>query len=590
MQLVSDQHRGSSVLTLPAALEKAAKMDLAGTGLKFLRDGGESVGLSYPDILHQVIHAAGSLRRLGLRPGDRFGLLEPDQHTFVILFLAALHSGIIPVPLAPPASFGGLDVYCAHLKSIVDVTGLSHILTSSPIKRIIDLDEKARIELSSNVLSQAKFDIEPASISRDSIAFLQFTSGSTLQPRGVTVTHGNLIANMHAIVERLAIRPDDITCSWLPLFHDMGLIGMLLTPIFIGIKAILMPPSMFLKRPLEWLKAISDGRCTISYAPNFAYGLCVKRVPDSELQNLVLSSWRVAGCGAEPIDYRTIENFCDKFKKCGFNARAFVPSYGLAESTLAVAFEDIEHGMKVDAVKRHSLARGVADPESGGNSAVKIVCCGRPFAGHELMIAGDNLSPCPERVIGEILVRGPSIMKGYYNNQEATAAAMHEGWLRTGDLGYLVGGKLYVCGRKKDLVIIAGRNYYPSDIEAMVSQVEGVRTGNVIAFSISGEGVQEELVIAAEIAAGIERGRELVEAIRSHLLETLGVKASHVLLLRPGTLPKTSSGKLQRQRAKELYVAGTLASHSRTTGVGSWAYCQYLTGRLVRNIRRLLGR
>jgi acyl-CoA synthetase (AMP-forming)/AMP-acid ligase II len=387
----------------------------------------------------------------------------------------------------------------------------------------------------------------------------------------VTLTHGNLAANIKCIREDgLRIREGDVGISWLPLYHDMGLIGFVLAPLFHRVPIVYLPSLLFLKRPVTWFQAFTRHGGSIAYAPNFAYALCIKRIRASDLDGLDLSKWRVAGCGAEPIRPETLEGFAAAFEKIGFRKEAIYPSYGMAESSLAVAFSELGEGMKTISVHGPTLwASGEAKLVSEvDENAVRLVSCGRPFPDHSIRIfSGDDAlseRPLPENVVGEIRIAGPSVMHGYWEDAERTREAFAGKFLRTGDLGFMNDGHLYICGRSKELVIVNGRNYYPQDMEWEAGKVTGVRKGNVVAFGArdpSGvERDRERVVLAFEVQEPERLGQSasLVADVRKAVQEGMGLTLDDVVALPPGALPKTSSGKLQRAKTRELYETGEL--------------------------------
>ena len=377
------------------------------------------------------------------------------------------------------------------------------------------------------------------------------------------------------MLEGLKCNDEDVGVSWLPLYHDMGLIGFVLAPMVFKIPTVFLPPLLFLKRPASWLQAFSRHRGTIGYAPNFAYALCIKRIRDKELEGLDLSSWRVAGCGAEPIRPETLEAFCDHFARVGFRKEALLPSYGMAESALAIAFTELNEGMKTLAVDGPKLwEEGVAELVGEDvEGAVRLVSCGKAFPKHEVQIFAidDETSALPlaEREVGEIRISGPSIMKGYWQDRDRTVDAFAGSLLKTGDLGFLHEGRVYICGRSKEVIIVNGRNYYPQDIEWEAGKVSGVRKGNVIAFGARDptgiESDRERVVVAFEVQDAREiddptRALELSTGVRAAVQSGMGLTLDEVVALGPGVLPKTSSGKLQRARTRELYESGELSS------------------------------
>jgi fatty-acyl-CoA synthase len=338
----------------------------------------------------------------------------------------------------------------------------------------------------------------------------------------------------------------------------MGLIGFVLGTILHDIPTVLLPTESFARRPTMWMEAMSQYGGTITFAPSFAYGLAAKRTRDKDLEGLDLSRLRIAGCGAEPINPRVLRSFAERFASVGFDDEALLPCYGMAEATLAITFHEHDRAMVTDRVSASAMRRGAAEPATDGQDVLELVSCGHVFPGHEISIVTDDGTALGERQVGEIVVRGPSVTSGYYQNPEATATGYKDGALHTGDLGYFDRGRLYVCGRIKDLIIIRGANFYPQDIEWAVADVEGVRRDNVVAFSVM-QGGEEKLVIAAE--GNSSDARELRKAIATKVVETCALSPGHVSIVRVGSLPKTSSGKAQRRRTKQLFEEGLLEEH-----------------------------
>jgi fatty-acyl-CoA synthase len=346
----------------------------------------------------------------------------------------------------------------------------------------------------------------------------------------------------------------------------MGLIGFVLGTILHDIPTVLLPTESFARRPTMWMEAMSTYGGTITFAPNFAYGLAAKRCRDKDLEGLDLSKIRVAGCGAEPINASVLRGFAERFAPVGFKPEALMPSYGMAEATLAISFSPHAGPMLTDRVDAAAMQQGRAEPARDGRDALELVSCGPQFPLHELRIVSDDGRVLPERQVGEIITRGPSITSGYYNNPEVSAQSYREGWLHTGDLGYIADGNVYVCGRIKDLIIIRGANFYPQDLEWAVSEVPGVRRDNVVAFSVMKDG-EERLVIAAE--GNSSDAAELRVTIARRVNETAALTPGHVAVVRVGSLPKTSSGKVQRRRTKQLFEQGLLEEHPVQAESGS---------------------
>ncbi len=552
--------------TLVAAVEHAAAHADQKKGFRVLGDDAESAFFSFAALERASARHGGGLQALGLRPGDRVALVLPDPAEFLLAFLGAQRAGLVPVPLYPPLVTGSLAAYTDGLIATVRQSGARFVITSRilrPMLGAVALGAPAvRGVLSIDAIADGP-ELRPVLVEPEDVALLQYTSGSVGNPKGVIVTHENLAANAKAIAERgLGLGADDVGVSWLPLYHDMGLVGFAVTPIFAHVPVVLMSPMSFLKRPIAWLRAISRYRGTVSYAPTFAYALAHKRLRPADLDGLELSCWRIAGCGAEPIRKAPLMEFAAAFAPAGFDRRAFVPSYGLAEATLAVTFAPLGRGLVTDVVSGKALAdEGVALPVDPAHpDAVELVRCGHAFPEHEVgVFAQRGETPLDERIVGEIRVRGPSVTRGYVDGPNA-----HEGgWLRTGDLGYHVDGELVICGRSKEVIIINGRNVFPQDVEAAAERVAGVRRGNTVAFGTRGPGGdRERLVVAFEQEPGAPR--DVGARVRESVASLLGLAVDHAVPLPTGALPKTSSGKLKRLAAKRLFERDELEAHRRS--------------------------
>jgi fatty-acyl-CoA synthase len=558
------------------------------------REGREPEFVSFASLHQRASRVAAALQERGIGKGDRVGLILPDSAEFVDAIYGAMMAGAIPVPVYPPLGLGKLDAYLDNTAHILRRAGCRLVLADGRVRPVLGslLGEggPAAIDVFQRLVAEAPDTAtpRPVDIGPDDVAFLQFTSGSTARPKGVVLTHRNLAHNIEAIGGQhgLRIGEESSAVSWLPLYHDMGLIGFVFTPIYFRTRGVrFLSPLMFLKRPASWLRQVSEFRATITFAPNFAYGLATKRVRDDELDGVDLSCLEVAGCGAEPIQIRTLRAFAERHAKHGFRTSAFLPCYGMAEHSLAVTFLRRGQELGADRVDAAALSRGEAVPlpdsppgsaedDAGDPGELLVVNCGKPFPLHALEIVDEDGQPLPERRVGHIRVKGPSVMTGYFDDAEATAEALRGGWLHTGDLGYLVGGDLHVCGRAKDLIIVEGRNYHPQDIEWQAARASGVRTGNVIAFGLDDPELgRERVVVAAETRLDETAHPDLVREVRARILEGLGLRVDDVLLLAPGSLPKTSSGKLQRGRAGEMFRAGTLGAGERG---GSWQLVKQL--------------
>jgi acyl-CoA synthetase (AMP-forming)/AMP-acid ligase II len=533
-------------------------------GFTFVAEKEETF-VSFAELAQRAARTGAALRRRGLHRGDRVALALPDTIEFVSTFLGCMYAGLVPVPMYPPLRIGQLGHYLDHARHILRRAGASMLITAPAIKSVLGslVDGTLRSITTVPALGIDDRTMAPEQATGEDIAFLQFTSGSTAHPKGVALTYGNLNANAHCIRQGLRLADDDVGCSWLPLYHDMGLIGFMLTPLYTGTPIVFLTPLLFLRQPVEWLRRITRHRATTCFAPNFGYGLCTLRVRERDLAGLDLSIWRVAGCGAEPIQRKTLDAFAARFGPAGFRRRAFLLSYGLAESTLAVSFSPPEDEPAYEEIDFRALsADAVATDPLDGAATVTLANCGRAFEGHEIAILDAEGEPLPERRVGEIGLRGPSVMKGYWQDPAETDAVMRAGWTLTGDQGFLQNGELFVCGRNKELIIVAGRNYHPADIEWVAAEVDGVRRGRVAAFgvtSVDADGsTHERVVICAESKIRGDARATVVSGVKARVLDSLGLKVSEVMLLDRATLPRTSSGKLQRTKARDWYLAGRL--------------------------------
>ncbi len=562
----------------------AGHLNVHDRGFTFLgaKGPGDDLFVSFHQLRLEVMRRAAQLRALGLRKGDRLALVIPEGQDFIPTFLGALWAGIVPVPLYPPLSLGKLDAFMEALINILNVAKPKALVTTeqvgkvlwSVVSRVPSLEKVIMAEELAAPFAQAiPASEEPEPLADSDLAFLQFTSGSTAAPKGVMVTHGNLAANCHAIFYG-GLRGDalkDKAVSWLPLYHDMGLIGLVITPTIVGVSVVYIPTLRFIKNATIWLETMSKHKATLSFGPNFSYALVTKRARPEQIARWDLSQVRVFGCGAEPINPDTLRAFIKAMAPAGLKPTALLPSYGMAEATLAMTFIGLDEELKtdrIDAGDYHAEQKATAAKE--GALALEVVSCGRPFALHEISIQAEGQAGrmLPERAVGEICFRGPSVAAGYWTNPEATRAAgmgpQGDGWLRTGDLGYLAGGELFISGRSKDILIVNGRNYYPQRIEWLVEELPGVRKGSAVVFSRPGK-ASEEVVVAAETRAPDLEA--LSAAIKSRISEELQLSVADVILVQPGALPKTSSGKLQRRKTRDHYLSGRLGKEGvRTLG------------------------
>lgn len=535
-------------------------------GFTFQNAAGRETRYTFAQIASETARRAGALHRLGLRSGERLALIATDPEHFVLTFLAAVRIGVIPVPLSPPMYVSRLDGYLAQTESIMKSSSAKLVAISGGLRdSLAALAERLGeavgwIDLESLMGAEEGFTPADTAISPDDVAFLQYTSGSTAEPRGVVVTHRCLISNARAFIAGLGADPvRDRGVTWLPLYHDMGLIGFVLAPIYTGISVVFIPTHRFVRNPNVWMDAIHAHRGTISFAPNFAFDLACRKAADVARDQWDLSCVRALGCGAEPIRSVTIERFLSLFgERWGLPATCIVPAYGLAESTLAVTMKPPNDAVRVLRIDRTVFeAQGRAIPAlDGAVNPLLHVSSGAVFPGHELAIMDPAGVPLADLTEGEISLRGPSIAAGYFGAaaQSWRDAMLPDGWLRTGDLGYLADGELYVTGRIKDLIILNGRNIHPQEIERLASGVNGVREGGVAAFARPGDG-GEEVVVVAE-ARGDRAA--IADRIALAIQQDMAVTVSDVVCVKPGSLARTTSGKLRRHQIRKRYLSNSL--------------------------------
>ena len=543
-------------------------------GFVFQDMAGEETFYSYPQVAEETERRAAALQQMGLTKGDRVGLIVVEPEAFVLNFLAAIRAGVIPVPLYPPLSFGALDAYAERTARVLELSGTKVLIASSKLQNVLwglvdqvpCLQKLIRAE---DVTGEGLAKPTLPDISPQDVAFLQYTSGSTADPKGVIVTHASLCANCHVILDiglEVNGAKGDVTVSWLPLYHDMGLIGFVLSTLYVGLKSVLIPTMRFIKKPTVWFDAIHKHRGVVSFAPNFAYALITRKAKPEQLAQWDLSSMRAFGCGAEPIHPDVMRTFNDTFgTHSKLNATAVMPAYGMAEATLAMCFKPLGRTFGTRVVDAVSYQQdGVVRAPVPGGPTFEHVSCGPVFPHHEMSVKAEDGTVLPEGHEGELCFKGPSVAAGYFENPEATAATFKDGWLHTGDLGYILDGEVYVTGRLKDLIILNGRNVHPQAIEWRAAEVDGVRKGNVVAFARPGAN-SEELVVVCEVSSD-DHDRIKAEVARV-VRQEIGVGPADVVCLAPGSLPKTSSGKLQRRKTRSQYILNALGADGvRTMG------------------------
>ncbi len=563
--------------------------------------GAEPEELTYAGLDRRARAVASGLARLGAEPKAAVALMLPSGTDYFAAFLGVLRAGAVPVPLYPPARKSQIEDHLRRQAGILSTARAKALITFSevmPLARLLGLQVDGLKVVSVADLESDRDAAAPrADVCAEDLAFLQFTSGSTGQPKGVMLTHANLLANLRAIGKAAAIGPGDAVVSWLPLYHDMGLIGTWMGSLYFAMPLALMSPLTFLSRPIRWLELIHRHRATLSAAPNFAYELCLGKIDDADLdaiEGFDLSTWRAALNGAEPVSPETMRRFTERFARFGFRPETMFPVYGLAENSLAVTFPPLGRPPAIDEIDRETFsAEGKARPaETGEGSVLRFPSCGLPLPTVELRIADEAGRELPERRQGRVQFRGPSATAGYFENPEATARLVSgqqgQTWLDSGDLGYLASGELYVTGRSKDIIFRAGRNLYPHELEQAVGEIPGLRRGCVAVFgSPDPQSGTERVIVLAETRERDPAERErLREEIQKRAIELLGTPADDVALAPPQTVPKTSSGKIRRSSAREIYESGRF---SGTRSVGLQMARLAATG-LWRRARRALAR
>jgi fatty-acyl-CoA synthase len=545
--------------TLVDALDYAA---LGRTGMNYYdRRCHLTAVVEYRMLKRQAVAAAKRLLGLGLRKGDRVALIADTAPGFAEVFFACQYAGLVPVPLSIPIGVGHHHSYVDKLRELFASCTPSAVLGDAQwmsfVHEAIDATTQKFIGTAEELGTLPLVDVELASPQQDDIAYLQYTSGSTRFPRGVVVTQRSVMANLRGISQDgIKLQAGDRCVSWLPFYHDMGLVGFVLTPVATQLSVDYLRTQDFAMRPRQWLNLMSRNRGTVSVAPPFGYDLCVRRCSESDTASLDLSRWRVAGVGAEPIGIATLNRFAEHFAGTGFNPNAFLPCYGLAENTLAVSFAPHGVGGQVDCVDREALElEGRAVTPTDNSSATRtFVNCGGALPGHRIEVRDKVGKVLAERCVGRIFISGPSLMQGYFGDEESIKQIEETQWLDTGDLGYLFNGHLYITGRKKDLIIIRGRNIWPQDIEVVAETEPEVRPGDAIVFIVQNDG---EPAVVMQIQCRI-----LAQDRRDHLLRTLSAKIHSefgllpdINLVPPHSIPRTSSGKPARAEARKRFLS-----------------------------------
>ena len=536
-------------------------------GVRFLDRAERDTWFGWAEVRERALAVCGGLRELGIGRGDRVALVFPTGIDFFDAFFGTLLAGAVPVPLYPPVRLGRMEEYQRRTARMLQVTQARLVLTDPRVRRVLgEAVAAARPALGCRTVDEVRGTAgEAVRPDPSDLALVQFSSGTTVDPKPVALSHRALAAQTGIIKSLWRDEPGfrHSGVSWLPLYHDMGLIGCIIPSVARDSAITLLGPELFVARPALWLRAISRWKASISPAPNFAYGLCLSRVTDDDMEGVDLSGWRHALTGAEAVTPSVARAFCERFARWGFRPEALTPVYGLSEAALAVTFSDLDRPFRSVRVDRDGLSReGLALETNDGR---EIVSVGRPVPGFHLEIRDEAGRALPPGRVGRVWAQGPSLMDGYLNAPEATARTLQDGWLDTGDLGFLRGGDLYLTGRAKDVVILRGRNHAPDEIERAVEGLPGVRVGCTVAASwlpedSSGITAGERLVLFVETArhSTPDQVRALPEACRKAVLGATGLDVDEVVVLEPGTLPRTSSGKLRRREALRLWLAGEL--------------------------------
>jgi 1-acyl-sn-glycerol-3-phosphate acyltransferase len=557
---------------------------------------GAETHLTYSDLHEASCRVASGLLDRGLAAGDRVAIMLPTDVAFFEAFFGVLYAGGVPVPVYPPFRRAQVEEHLRRQAGILRNAEAGFLVVTPELRNVgallAGLTEDLRHVETVEGLKQAGRIDHAVPAAPQTVALMQYTSGSTGDPKGVVLTHANLLANIRAMGEVLEAGSSDVFVSWLPLYHDMGLIGAWLGSLYYGALAVIMPPLAFLADPGRWLRAIGQHRATLSAAPNFAFELCCKNVRDEDVPGLDLSSLKMIVNGAEPVSPSTIARFTERFAKHGFRPEMMGPVYGLAENSVGLAFPPLGRAPIIDRVERVALSRdGLAIPApTSDHTALEFVACGQPIPRHEVRIVDESGREVPERTEGRLQFKGPSATKGYYRNEEKNRTLFDGAWLESGDRAYVAKGDIYITGRIKDMIIKAGRHIYPHEIEELVGGIEGVRKGCVVAFPTMGEGRGTErlvLLVETRITDAVAR-QTLKQKIGEACATALDVPPDVIELVPPRTVPKTSSGKIRRSAARALYENGLPTQRERSL----WWQVAWLTisglGNRVRRVRRWL--
>ncbi len=556
----------ASARTLIEVLRWHARVHPDRPHIRLYADEGDGEVVTYRDLEKEAEAIAAALRARDVKPDDSVALMLPTGRDYFVAFFGVLLAGAVPAPLYPPARLSQAEDHLRRYAGVVENCQARVLITVSEVKPFARLLE-AYVPALRDVVTLAELGqhggvFVPVARAADDTAFLQYTSGSTGNPKGVVLTHANLLANVRAMGVAVRATSTDVFVSWLPLYHDMGLIGAWFGSLYHAIPLVVMSPMAFIARPERWLRAMHRYRGTLSAAPNFAYELCLKRIDAREIAALDLSCWRCAFNGAEAVNPETLERFAERFAPARFERQSLMPVYGLAENSVGLAFPPLGRGPVVDRIERETFMRSgravpTADPDDA--RALRFPACGQPIVDHQIRVVDANDRELPERIEGRVQFRGPSATSGYFRRPEETRKLFHGAWLETGDRGYLVEGDIYITGRTKDMIIRAGRNIYPTEIEEAVGAVPGVRAGNVAVFGMPDPASgTERLVVLAETRSKEDSRDEMRAAIVAIVTDLAGGPPDEVVLAPPNTVLKTSSGKIRRAATREIYERGAV--------------------------------
>ena len=545
-------------------LAAAAQTDVS---LVFVDNKEDEREVPMAEIREHALSIAVDLMRLGVEKGDRVAIVLPTCPAFVECFFGVLYAGAIPVPLYPPVRLGRLDEYHHKTAAMLQAVGAVLVVTDERIRRLLGVAVEMSAPrlgcLTASSLGAANPHDTGVEVAPGDLALIQFSSGTTHDPKPVALTHRNLLSNLAVIEQYATSAPGAVGVTWLPLYHDMGLIGNLLLAFYHPGRLVLLPPELFVAEPAAWLRAISRHGGSHTAAPNFAFGLCLKRIRDDELEGVDLSTWNQSLNGAEAISAPVLRRFNERFGRFGLRSSALTPVYGMAEASLGVTFKPAGTEFRTVGVDADKLAaEGVVEP---GDK--ELVSVGRPLPGVEVEIRDDEGAVLPPSRVGHVFVRGPSIMAGYFGRTDLTDQALHDGWLDTGDLGFEYDDELFMTGRHKDVVIVRGANHTPEEFETALDGLVGVRTGCAVAIGFVPAGEDDE-ALAMLVETTAQAPATLADDVATRVAERTRIRPAHVELLPPGTLPRTTSGKMRRREARAQWLAGKLRPPKKVSALG----------------------